>query len=466
MKTGKNVDMLSGNQTKAILLFSLPIVLGNILQQLYNTVDAIVVGQHLGETSLAAISVASPIMAILLAFIMGCCVGISVLMAHLYGSGDREAFHKEACTALIAGLVFTVFLAAASSLALEPVLIWQNTPPSLIPEVKQYLNVIFIGLIFTFLYNYYFACLRAVGNSRTPFIFLAISSVLHIVLAVLFIDVWNKGIAYVALSTVLSEGFSALCCWLYIRLRVPFLSIGRKNLTFSRRALSQTISYSWAAALQQIVVYLGRFLTQGCMNVFGEQSIAGYNAATRVEGFILTPSEGVGTAVSTFFAQNMGAGKPERIKKGFRVGVMINLTVGATIICLLQLFSRQIMALFSDSNVIIGIGVQYLKFMSYFYLVTGITTVMQGLFRGLGKLKTTMAFSGLQIGIRVICAYLLVPSYGVYGIAYAVVGGWLTQALLEGILVRRQMRELDGMAVSVADESGPESIGPLNQTEA
>ena len=145
MKTGKNVDMLTGNQTKAILIFSIPIVLGNILQQLYNTVDAIVVGQNLGETSLAAISVASPIMSILLAFIIGCCVGISVLMAQIYGSGNQESFHKEACTALVSGLVFTVFLSVMSSLALEPVLIWQNTPQSVIPEVKAYLNVIFIG---------------------------------------------------------------------------------------------------------------------------------------------------------------------------------------------------------------------------------------------------------------------------------------------------------------------------------
>ena len=451
MKTGKNVDMLSGSQTKAILIFSIPIVLGNILQQLYNTVDAIVVGQNLGETSLAAISVASPIMSILLAFIIGCCVGISVLMAQLYGSGDKEAFHKEASTALIAGLVFTVFLAVVSNLTLEPILIWQNTPRSVIPEVKAYLNVVFIGLIFTFLYNYYFACLRAVGNSRTPFIFLAISSVLHIVLALLFIHVLKKGIVFVALSTVLSEGFSALCCWLYIRFRVPILSIGRKNLTFSKQALVQTISYSWAAALQQIVVYLGRFLTQGCMNVFGEESIAGYNAATRIEGFILTPSEGVGNAVSTFFAQNMGAGKPGRIKKGYRVGVMINFTIGATIVCLLQLFSSQIMSWFSGNSVIIGIGVKYLKFMSYFYLVTGLTTVMQGLFRGLGKLKITMAFSGLQIFIRVTCAYLLVPTFGVYGICFAVVGGWLTQALLEGILVRKQKRELDAMSLGIPD---------------
>lgn len=286
-------------------------------------------------------------MAIALALMMGICIGISVLLAQLYGQGDPIRLRHYASTALIAGTVFTTLLSIVCFFITKPILVLWGVPSAVIPDANRYLQIILAGLVFSYLYNFLFSALRAVGNSKAPFLFLIVASVLHIFLDLYF--VWNlkAGVAGVAVSTVLSQAIAAWLCGIYIYKNVPLLALKRQEFVFFRPALAPIFRYSWAAAMQQTFVYLGRFLTQGFMNPFGAEAIAGYNAATRIEGFVLTPCEGIGVSASTYVAQNMGARQPDRVKNGFKISIGINIAYALAAGCALLFFAPALVRVFS-----------------------------------------------------------------------------------------------------------------------
>lgn len=429
-------DMKHGNPTPVIVSFAIPIIMGNIFQQLYNTMDSIIVGRIEGESALAAIGVANPIMSIAIFIIFGVCVGISVLLAQYYGADKIKAFQAEASTALIFGIIFTILLSLFFFVASKPILILTRTPAEIIGEADAYLKIVFIGLIFTFLYNFYSSSLRATGDSKTPFLFLLISSVINVILDIIFVAVFRMGVVGAAIATVIAQGISSILCIIYVYHGNSLLCLKRKQLKFHKELLSRTIKYSWATAIQQTFLYVGRLLVQSVINGFGTSSIAAFNGAIRVEALAYTPMDGLSSSASTFFAQNTGAKLPERIRHGLWHCMIIAVVYSFFIGLALYFIPELIMGLFvehTEKDVIL-IGSDYLRKMSFFYIIGGCMYILQGFFRGIGKLAISMFATFSQIGIRVVLAHMLAPSFQVIGVCYATVLGWIWMFSFECIM--------------------------------
>lgn len=423
----------------AIIRFAIPMMLGNLFQQLYNTVDAAIVGRVLGKDALAAVGVANPIMSIAIFLIFGLCIGLSTLLAQLYGAHRDGDFKREISTSLLAGLGFTVVVGALFFFLSRPILVLTRTPAEILDSADGYLRVIFCGLIFSFLYNFYSSSLRAMGDSRTPFLFLLVSSVLNVGLDILFVAYLGTGVEGAAWATVISQGISSLLCIVYVYRSIPLLALSRKELIFDPSVLRETLAYGWAAAVQQTFLYVGRLLVQGVVNPLGTSTIAAFNAAMRVEAFVFAPFDSIGTAASTFCAQNKGADQPARIRQGFNTGRNINLCCGVLSCVLLLLFASPIMTIFVDAaeTEVIRIGAKYLIMMAPLYIMTSYTYNLQGFFRAVGLLWITMIATGGQIFLRVVLAYWMVPFMGIAGVCVSIAIGWVYMIIFEQLCLRR-----------------------------
>lgn len=426
-------NMTSGNIPKHLITFALPMILGNLFQLTYNAVDSIIVGRFAGEKALASVGTANPIMNIVIFFIVGICMGTSVLMSEFYGSGNMDKFHREISTSLIAGLTFTVVMTGICILLSKPILILLRTPEEILTSSVEYLHIIFFGLLFTFIYNFLAASLRSIGDSKTPLIFLAISSVLNGSLDLLFVGYFKMGVVAAAYTTIVAEALSAILCVIYVWRKVPELRLKRKEITFDKELLKKTINFSWASAMQQTCLYIGKVLVQGAVNPLGIESIAAFNAVNRVDDFAFTPQQSIGASMTTFIAQNRGANQPERIKKGLKIGMILENIYWLIIGSIVLLFAKQIMSLFlsPEDSKSIGLGVLYLTFMAFFYVFPANTNGIQGFFRGMGQMSITLKATFSQIVFRVIFAYILAPYLGFSGIAFACLAGWIAMLAYE-----------------------------------
>lgn len=432
-------DMSKGSPSKILITFSLPIVLGNIFQQLYNTTDAIIVGRFIGKNALAAVGVANPIMSIAIFFIFGICMGASVLMSGLFGAERYSELKKEVSTSLIAGIIFTLGMSIVCILLSRWALRLIGTPNDILNDADTFLKIIFGGLIFSFLYNFYSSALRAIGDSKTPLIFLVISCVLNGILCVVFITIFKWGVAGSAVATVISQGISSLLCILYVYIRIPLIRLKPNELFLDKHLLKQTIQYSWVSALQQTFLYIGRLLVQGVVNPFGTNAIAAYNSVTRVDAFVLSPGDGFAASISTYSAQNKGAGRKDRIIEGYKKGNIIITIYSAATALIVFIGAEVVMKLFvsGSEKEVISIGVEYLKIMSIFYVLSGFCNIFQGLFRGVGKLRITLIATTMQITIRVVLSYILAPHLGIVSVCYAVAVGWIFMIIYEGLACKK-----------------------------
>lgn len=431
-KQSKRDLILTGSPLPTLLRIAIPIVLGNIFQQLYNIVDAIVVGHFLGDLPLVGISIATPVMDILYALILGASVGVGVLMGQFSGASDWDNLKTANSTALLGGSVITIFLAASGFLFSRKILLLQGNSAQACEQAMAYLSIILSGLIFCFFYNYYASLLRSYGDSQTPFAVLLISSTLHALLDVLLCGVLNFGIRGVAFSTVLCQLFSSVCLILYTYLHYSVLSLSRAKICFSKRMGFTLLGYAWAAALQQAVICIGRLLVQGTITNLGDQVITGYNMGMRAEQFIFCFSQGYAAAMVVCLSQNFGQGNNKRIQQFFYTTLKVGAVMGVITVSLVRLFRYQIIGIFSSNPAVIEAGVQYTGLMSFFYFFPFFGEAIQGLFRGLGRIRLTMIASLLQVIIRVILSYLLVPTIGIPGICISVVTGWILLNVIEG----------------------------------
>jgi len=426
MHTQKVVDMTRGAIAPQIIRFTMPLIMGNFFVLTYNAADSIIVGRFIGANALAALGAASPIMNIMLFLIIGICLGMSVLMGNYFGSNDIEKLKKVISTSIISGGVFTLLLIILGFFCTHNILEIMNTPPEIIGDATTYLQIIFVGLIFTFIYNIYASTLRSMGNSKVSLYFLIASAFLNVVLDILFVVVWKQGVAGVALATVIAEAFSALFCILYVRLNIPFLNFKPSEFVFDYDLLKIITSYSSVAAMQQITLHLGKFLIQGAVNPLGVVVIAAFNAVTRIDDFVMVVQQNIGHGITGFSAQNKGKGNYSRIRKGFLIGVKMEVFYSFLMTLIIFVFAEDLMGLFvgKAESKVVAEGVQYLKVMSLLYLLPGITNIIQGYFRGLGKMKKTLNATSIQIVVRVIVAYLIASYFGIAGFALACLIGW------------------------------------------
>jgi putative MATE family efflux protein len=426
MNKQKIVDMTEGPITPQIVHFTMPLIIGNFCVLTYNAADSIIVGRFVGANALAAIGAASPVMNIMLFLIIGICLGMSVLMGNFFGAGDILKLKREIATSLIAGGIFTLVMVFLGLFFSRFILTLTNTPPEILNDATSYLQIIYVGLIFTFIYNIYASTLRSMGNSKASLYFLIISAVLNVLMDLLLVVIYKKGVEGAAYATVIAEAFSALFCILYVHIQIPILKFKRSEFVFDWTLLRETFRYSSIAAMQQITLHIGKFLIQGAVNPLGIFAIAAFNAVTRIDDFVMVAQQNIAHGITGFLAQNKGAGKVHRIRKGFFTGLKMEIIYTLIISIIISIFARQFMNLFVENEElqVVESGVQYLKIIAFLYLLPGLTNIIQGYFRGLGKMKITLNATLVQIVGRVISAYLIAPYFGVKGFAIACLIGW------------------------------------------
>lgn len=448
MNTQKQKDhhMTQGKIVAPLIAFTIPLVLGNLFQLTYNAADSVIVGKLLGDTALAAVGTSTPIMNIAILLISGMCMGASVLMSAQYGAEDYDTLSRQVSTTMLAGCGFSMVFTLLMMFLAQPVLRLIHVPDDVMPEAAAYLRVIFLGLMFTFVYNFLANTMRALGDSRTPLYFLVVSSLLNIVLDVLFVAVWKLGVMGSAVATVLSQALCCLFCAFYIKLRVPLLCLGKKWLVFDKSLLKRTVGYGSTSAMQQVCLQLGKVIIQSVVNAQGTSVMAAFTAVNRVDDFAYTPQQNIGHAMTTFIAQNKGAGHQERIRKGFKCGLLIELCYSLFLLVFILCAAPAIMRLFvknGDTDVV-QLGTDYLRLICFMYILPGFTNGIQGFFRGMGDLKVTLYSTFMNMLGRVVAVVVMVKilELGFVSLAWANMIGWIVMLLFEVPLLVKSVRRL------------------------
>ena len=437
-------DLTSGKITGNLLKFAFPLMIGNLLQQCYNVADTWVVGQFLGSDALAAVGSSYTLMTFLTSILLGLCMGSGAAFSMQYGKKDYERL--KCCMfesfVLIAGIALFVNLVVF--LGLDGIVWLLQTPAEIVGLMKEYLWVIFWGLVAIFLYNYFANLLRAVGNSVVPLVFLGTSAVLNVVLDLVCVLVFHWGVAGAAIATVFSQYVSGIGIWIYTWVRFPELRPEKRHMCWDRGILKQITNLSLLTCVQQSIMNFGILMVQGLINSFGTVVMAAFAAAVKIDSFAYMPVQDFGNAFSTFVAQNYGAEKPERIRKGVKSAVLSAFVFCVIVSTLVCVFARPLMELFihPTETEIIRVGVEYLRIEASFYIGIGLLFLLYGFYRAMNRPGMSVVLTVISLGTRVALAYLLsaVPWIGVTGIWVSVPIGWLLADLV-GVFVYKKMRK-------------------------
>lgn len=433
-------DMTEGSISRHLLIYAAPLVFGNLFQQLYQTVDSVVVGHFNGKEALAAVGAAGPVMNILTFLFVGITMGTSILMSQYFGARQYDKLREELGTSLTAGLILTAFLTLASFFGSSLLIRLTQTPAEIAPLSANYLRIICAGLIFTFLYNLLSSALRAIGDSTAPLLVLILTTIVNIFLDLFLVGVLHLGVSGAAIATVLSQAVSALALFFWILLRTPLLHFTRHDLRINRTLLRITIDFSSVSAVQQTVLYVGRLLIQSGVNALGVDAVAAFNAVSIIDSYVLAPGDSLAASLTTFSAQNKGAGHNDRIPGGLRAMLAMTECYTISITLFVLFFRRSLLGLFlkPEEEGAILLGLSYLVPMASCYFLTGICNSFQGHFRGVGNLKITLAATLLQIPIRVVLSYALLPVLGIQAVAVGTAVGWVCMAGFEGVVYGRE----------------------------
>ena len=442
MKSAQN-DMTVGNPMKIILSFTFPIFLGNVFQQFYNMADAVIVGKFVGNKALAAVGSTGTIMFLIYGFVVGMTTGFTVLTAQKFGAGDMEGMRKTVVGAGVLSFVIGAILTILFMGFMKPLLILMNTPSDIFADAYAYIMIVSGGILAQMLYNLLSSILRALGNSKLPLYFLIISAILNIFGDLFFVIVLKAGSNGCAISTVLSEALCCLFCIIYIQKKVPILRLGKKWLVFDARLLKKTIAYGWASAMQQATVQMGKIAIQALVNTMGVSVAAAFAVVNRIDDFAITPEQNIAHAMTALMAQNKGAGKNDRMREGFRCGMILELVYGAAVMLICLGFARPLMSLFVKDEEVIGHGVVYLHLIAVMYILPAVTNALQGFFRGIGDLKVTLMSSFTNMTVRVIAAapMVLLWNFGIEALPYSYLAGWIAMLLVETPLMLRIYRK-------------------------
>ena len=421
-------ELTHGPVMKTMLRFAVPMILGNLLQQCYNIADTLIVGRFLGAGALAAVGSAFSLMTFLTSIILGLAMGSGTVFSIRFGQKDDRAL-RECILASFALLgIVTVILNILVFAGTDGIIRFLRTPDELIPMMREYLAVIFAGLIGIFLYNFFASLLRSLGNSVIPLVFLAVSAVLNIILDLWFVAGLNRGVAGAAEATVIAQYVSGIGIALYTRIRFPHLLRPDPDIRLRRSRIKEITGFSALTCLQQSIMNLGILAVQGLVNSFGTTIMAAFAAAVKIDAFAYLPVQDFGNAFSIFIAQNYGAGKTGRIRRGIRTAAITSTVFSLVISLLVFVFAQPLMSLFIDAGetAVIAEGVRYLRIEGAFYALIGILFLLYGLCRALGRPGMSVVLTILSLGTRVALSYALsaIPAIGVVGIWWAVPIGW------------------------------------------
>ena len=441
-------DLTKGSVIKSMLLFSIPLILGDMLQQCYNIADTLIVGRYLGSNALAAVGSSFTLMTFLTSVIIGLCMGSSALFSIRFGQRDDIALCEDICASFSFIASVTVILLIASFACLDGIRSFLSVPSEVWGSMRAYLFIIFIGTPAVFLYNYFASYLRAIGNSTVPLIFLAFSAVFNIILDLWFIIGLELGVQGAAIATVLAQYVSGLGISIYtLRVDAHIRSI-RKLRYLKMERIREIISFSVLTCIQQSIMNLGILMVQGLVNSFGTAVMAAFAAAVKIDAFAYMPVQDFGNAFSTFIAQNHGAKQEERIQKGLKEAVRISVIFCIIISAVVWICARQLMMIFVDAGetMIIAEGVRYLRIEGAFYCGIGCLFLLYGLYRALEKPGISVVLTIISLGTRVALAYLLsaIPAIGVVGIWWSVPIGWALADIAGFAYYRIRKKRLTG----------------------
>ena len=423
-----NGDLTKGPVMKSMLLFAVPMILGNLLQQCYNVADTLIVGQFLGSGALAAVGSAYTLMTFLTSILLGLSMGSGALFSIRFGQRDERGLKEAMFASFVLIAAITVLLNIAAFLCLDKIRVFLRVPQDVWPLMREYLAVIFCGIAGTFLYNYFASLLRAVGNSVVPLAFLAVSAILNIVLDLWFVAGLNRGVAGAAEATIISQYVSGVGLALFYWLRFPGLRVTKEHMSLRLSSIREIAGFSLLTCIQQSVMNLGILMVQGLVNSFGTTIMAAFAAAVKIDSFAYMPVQDFGNAFSTFIAQNYGAGKQDRIRAGLKGAVATAVLFCVIISAGVWFLARPLMLLFvkAEETAIIAEGIRYLHIEGTFYCGIGCLFLLYGLYRALGRPGMSVVLTVISLGTRVALAYILsaVPAIGVAGIWWAVPIGW------------------------------------------
>ena len=423
-----NGDLTKGPVMKSMLLFAVPMILGNLLQQCYNVADTLIVGQFLGSGALAAVGSAYTLMTFLTSILLGLSMGSGALFSIRFGQRDERGLKEAMFASFVLIAAITVLLNIAAFLCLDKIRIFLRVPQDVWPLMREYLAVIFCGIAGTFLYNYFASLLRAVGNSVVPLAFLAVSAILNIVLDLWFVAGLNRGVAGAAEATIISQYVSGVGLALFYWLRFPGLRVTKEHMSLRLSSIREIAGFSLLTCIQQSVMNLGILMVQGLVNSFATTIMAAFAAAVKIDSFAYMPVQDFGNAFSTFIAQNYGAGKQDRIRAGLKGAVATAVLFCVIISAGVWFLARPLMLLFvkAEETAIIAEGIRYLHIEGAFYCGIGCLFLLYGLYRALGRPGMSVVLTVISLGTRVALAYILsaVPAIGVAGIWWAVPIGW------------------------------------------
>lgn len=408
----ENVNLTEGVIWKSLLTFTLPLLLSALLQQLYNTVDLLIVGRFAGKIDMAAIGASGAITVLVVALFMGLSTGASVLVAQHYGAKDRAALSKVVHTnfaiAIYGGLVLTIFTVIFT----PQFLAWIDTPPEVMGPAVRYMRILFAGLIPVMVYNMGSAVLRSVGDSVRPFNFLAIAAGLNIVLDLIFVGAFKMGAVGAGIATVLAQSVSGILVLLSLLKTTDIYRLRMKRIRFHKESLERIVAIGLPAAVSGGLISLSNVIIQAQINVFGAQAIAGVAAASRVDGFVFTSLEAFALAITTFVGQNIGAKKPKRLKSGIITALVMTLLFVASVSSILVIFRTPLMKIFTSEKDVIFYGTKMIVILAPFYVIFSVTEVLSGAIRGSGTAVPIMIITliGMFI-IRLGWIFIAMPMY-------------------------------------------------------
>ena len=439
-------NLTQGPITKTLVFFALPMIGGNMLQQLYNIADTLIVGRFIGSGALAAVGSSYTLMTFLTSILLGLCMGSGAVFSIRYGEGDMEKLHESLGASFVLILAVAAVLNLAVFLLIDPIMYLLQVPEEIYVMMREYLWVIFWGILATFLYNYFACLLRAVGNSVAPLIFLAVSSVMNIVLDLWFVLGFHWGVAGAAFATVLSQYVSGIGLAVYTYWKTPEFRIRLKYLRPRLAMLREIAQFSFLTSVQQSVMNLGILMVQGLVNSFGTVIMAAFAAAVKIDSFAYMPAQEFGNAFSTFVAQNYGAGKTDRIKEGIKKAVMMSVAFCLVISLLVFIFARPLMMIFVDPSEteILAAGVEYLRIEGAFYCGIGCLFLLYGLYRAIKRPGMSVLLTIFSLGTRVVLAYILsaVDFIGVTGIWWSVPIGWALADFVGFLYYKKNKKKL------------------------
>lgn len=433
MKT-KSIDLTTGSPGRGLLWFALPLILGNLFQQFYNMVDTIIVGKYVGEEALAAVGASYALTTVFVMIAIGGGTGASVVISQYLGARENENMKTAIHTALLAFLGTSIVLGLLGIVANQWILLALKTPENILGDAALYLRIYFLGLPFLFMYNILAAIFNALGDSKTSLYFLIFSSVLNIFLDLFTVKVLHWGVAGVAIATVTAQGIAMVLSLVVLMKRLKTYEGEAEK--FSLPILKKMVKVAIPSIIQQSIVSVGMLLVQSVVNGFGSAVLAGYTAGMRLESICVVPMISMGNAVSTFTAQNMGAGKVERVRRGYRISYGI-VAVFAVIICAVLFLGREpLIRMFLEEDAggaAFETGVSYLSFIAYFFVFIGLKASTDGVLRGAGDVVVFTAANLVNLGIRVSFAFLMAPVIGVQAVWMAVPIGWAVNYLISGV---------------------------------